>query len=249
MAVGFQRRILDEALARAKLRSVGGRSLLSYDQVERRLAEIQAAHTVSAAFCRDSIRHIALDKDLSGEGLLANIHKALLTDHMQQSSQSFLQLSGGDGYRFDRLAGQAIIDSRPFMIFEGSNDVLYDQIATTFLAATRVKGEASLSALLSLHDLTRPAARRFAELLGFALSGDQTQRRSVDIGRILARVVATGLLEKLGAAGYEPALVAGAIEVLRSEVAGIAALVAGDKGVRLVEEYPASPPWQDCLAT
>ena len=45
MGMGFLQRILDEALAHCKERFVGGKSLLEYDQVQRRVADIQAAYT------------------------------------------------------------------------------------------------------------------------------------------------------------------------------------------------------------
>ena len=246
MAAGFLRRVLDDALARCRGRSVGGRSLRSYDQVERRLAEIQAAHTVASALCADASGRIGLERDLSGEGLRANIHKALLTDLMQQSAQSFLQLSGGDGYRLDRRAGQAVVDSRPFQIFEGSNDVLYDQVASSFLAPMKAGKESSLARFLSMHELTRRAAGRFARLLDFSPGDEPSQRRRVDLGRILARVAAADLLEALGAAGYAAALVSNAIEFLRSEVAGLAALVPGAGPIRVVEDLPGPASWQDC---
>ena len=64
-------------------------------------------------------------------GWQANATKAVLTDMMQSVAQSLLQLTGAIGYRRDHIAGRAVADSRPFQIFEGSNDVMYSQIAET----------------------------------------------------------------------------------------------------------------------
>jgi alkylation response protein AidB-like acyl-CoA dehydrogenase len=244
MASGFLRSVLDRALERCGERRVGGRLLLEYDQVERRLAEIQAAVTLSSAFCARAAGAIGLERDLSGEGLEANIHKAVLSDLMQQASQSFLQLSGAQGYRLDSPAGRATVDSRPFQIFEGSNDVLYDQIASAFLAS--MKGGASLAASLAGHGLTRRAADRFARVLDFAPAAELAQRKRVDLGRILARVAAADLLVGLGDAGFEPRLVGGAQAFLGAEVAG---LVAGYSAGHLGRPEPApaggSAAWQD----
>jgi len=60
--------------------------------------------------------------------------------------------STAEGYRLDSVAGRAIIDSRPFQIFEGSNDVLYDQIAALFLGALNESGGGSLAAFLARHE-------------------------------------------------------------------------------------------------
>jgi len=245
MAVGFLHRLLDEGLARCRERRVGGRSLVEYDQVQRRLADIQAARTLASAFCRHAVARIGLMRDLSGEGLAANIHKALLTDLMQQSAQSLLQLSGAEGYRLDSLAGQAVVDSRPFQIFEGSNDVLYDQIAASFLAAT--KGEtASLAGLLSRHELSRGAARTFDAILGFRLAGTMSQRKQVDLGRIVARVVAADLLVGLGEAGYDGGLIENAIMLMRAEVAALASGMGNRRETRMLAEEGMRAAWQDC---
>jgi alkylation response protein AidB-like acyl-CoA dehydrogenase len=246
MAAGFTRRLLDEGLSRCRERRVGGRALIGYDQVERRLSEIQASHTIAAAFCAQARSRIALHRDLSGEGLAANIHKAVLTDFMQQSSQSLLQLSGAEGYRLDSVAGRAIIDSRPFQIFEGSNDVLYDQIAASFLGAINESGGGPLAAFLARHELSSRAAGRFAKLLDFRVEGDLPQRRLVDLGRILARVVAVDFLLGLGEAGYDARLVEGAIAALHAEVAALAGGYAGGASGGLVEDYGSLPSWQDC---
>ena len=237
MAAGFARRLLDEGLARCRERRVGGKSLIEYDQVERRLSEMQAAHTIAAAFCAHARSRIALAKDLSGEGLAANIHKAVLTDFMQQSSQSLLQLSGAEGYRLDSVAGRAIVDSRPFQIFEGSNDVLYDQVASSFLAALSEAGGGSLAAFLARHELTSRAAGRFAKLLDFSVGGSSRKRRAVDLGRILARVAASDLLIRLGDSGYDARLVENAVAVLEAETAALARGLSGGARVGVVEDY------------
>jgi alkylation response protein AidB-like acyl-CoA dehydrogenase len=246
MAAGFTRALLDEGLSRCRARRVGGRSLIEYDQVERRLSEIQASHTLAAAFCAHARSRIALPRDLSGEGLAANIHKAVLTDFMQQSSQSLLQLSGAEGYRLDSVAGRAIVDSRPFQIFEGSNDVLYDQIAASFLAALNESGGGSLAAFLPRHELTSRAAGRFAKLIDFRVEGGLPQRRLVDLGRILARVAAADILMGLGEAGYDARLVENAIAAVAAEAAALASGYAGGGPLGVVEDYGSLPSWQDC---
>jgi hypothetical protein len=165
---------------------------------------------------------------------------------MQECSQSFLQLSGGDGYRLDRFAGQAAVDSRPFQIFEGSNDVLYDQIATTFLAELRAGPELSLADFLRRHKFTAKAAGRFSDLLDFKVEREPPQRNLVDLGKILARVVAGELLFDLEDSGYDATLTGNALEVLHLEVAGLAARRGGAKRVRIVEDYPGNGSWRKC---
>ncbi len=246
MAVGFIHRILDESIAHCRERKVGGRSLVSFDQVKRRLAEIQAGHTISAAFCRHSSEVSGIGKDLAEEGLAANVHKTVLSDLMQQASQSFLQLMGAKGYRLDHPAGRAVVDSRPFQIVEGSNDVMYDQIAAAFLKRMRQAGESSFLGYLRLHELTSLAAERFSRILDFQLAGELLQRKMVDLGKIIARVVSVDFLLRLGSGGYDSGLVENAIEVLREKVGMIAAGFRDGIAVPLVEDYQGARDWQSC---
>lgn len=65
--------------------------------------------------------------------------KALVTDMMQESAQLYVQLSGAKGYRMSHIGGRGIMDSRPFQIFEGSNEMLYTQIAEGILKDMKKK--------------------------------------------------------------------------------------------------------------
>ena len=248
MASGFIRRLLDDGLAHCRERRVGGRSLISFDQVKRRLAEMQAGYTISAAFCKHSGENSGLGRELAGEGLAANVHKTVLSDLMQQAAQSLLQLSGAQGYRQDHPAGRAVVDSRPFQIFEGSNDVIYEQIAGAFLKRMKQLGQASLPAALKVHELTGRAAGYFAKALDFDFSpgGELVQRKLVDLGRILARVVSVDFLVRLAAGGFDRGLVDNAIELLREKVGMLAAGFKHEASLPLVEDYANGPTWQAC---
>ena len=129
MGLGFLQRMLDEAIAHVKTRIVSNKNLLQYDQVQHRLARLQANFSICSAFCHKSGKVADIENDLFPLGLEANIIKTVTTDMMQDSSQSLLQLVGGKGYRLNHIAGRSTVDSRPFQIFEGSNDILYHQIA------------------------------------------------------------------------------------------------------------------------
>ena len=94
MGMGFIKRMLDEALTHCKNRMVGGANLLALDSVQHQISKIQTAYTVSSAMCHYSSSNAGIDKDLSGEGIIGNSMKALVTDMMQESAQTLVQLSG-----------------------------------------------------------------------------------------------------------------------------------------------------------
>lgn len=227
MALGFIRRNLDEAIAHTRERLVGGSPLVTFDQVQRRIAQLQAWFTTASAFCRDAARRSGIGLNLVKEGLAANIHKALMSDYMQFAAQSLLQLVGAAGYRQDSYAGRATTDSRPFQIFEGSNDVIYQQIADGFLGPMKQQGEISLLSFLTGHPFTQNATAYVKKLLDFSITTALPQRRKIDLGQILARVTAIEWNLGLRSGGFDRSMVDGAIAQLTEEIAGLAGVFFG----------------------
>ena len=219
MGMGFVRRLADEALDHVRERAVGGRSLWSYDQVRARIADLQTSVTVASAMCVYASERASILHDLSKEGLGANVVKAVLTDRMQDAAQSFLQLVGAKGYRLDHLAGRAVVDSRPFQIFEGSNDILYEQIGAAALQSMRRVKETHLGRFLATFELGRRAAERVVNLVDVRIDGDMTQRRLVAFGQAIGRIATMEMVIDLGDRGYPAERVAAAVEQLRGDVA------------------------------
>jgi len=245
MASGFLARLLDEAVSHCRQRVVSNKTLVHYDQVQSRLAEIQAGHTTAAAFCKHAAEHSSIENDLVDFGLIANTHKCVLSDLMHEAAQSLLQLNGAKGYRQDHIAGRALTDSRPFQIFEGSNDVIYHQMTTAFQRYMNGIKETRLAAALRRHPLTTGAADLVEPNLDISLDRAYTQRKLVDLGRILGRVVSIDLLLKLGERGFEPRLIASAIDVHRERIIRLAAGFASPLAPAWVEDPPTGPAWQE----
>ena len=63
---------------------------------------------------------------------------------MHESAQSLLQLIGAKGYKLNHIAGRLVVDSRPFQIFEGSNDILYHQITESVLKMMKTAKQKSV---------------------------------------------------------------------------------------------------------
>ena len=242
MGMGFLRRLYDEALEHCRERFVGKTSLVSYDQVRARLARIQSFITGCAAMCLDTAEHAGIDRELSGVGLKANAFKTVVTDWMQEASQSFLQLSGARGYRSDHLAGRATNDSRPFQIFEGSNDILYQQVTESVVKAMRRAKQTDLGAYLRTEPLTARAATLFGDSLSFDVDWQMPQRKLVDLGRALSRIVSMEMTIELGERGYAADLVRNALDETRAEVRAILTTVR-EGGLTALVEDAAAPDW------
>jgi alkylation response protein AidB-like acyl-CoA dehydrogenase len=245
MGMGFLQRILDEALEHCKKRFVGGKALIDYDQVQRRIVEIQAAFTACSAMCLHTSEHAHTDNDLAGEALSANAIKTVVTDLMQDASQSLLQLMGGKGYRLDHVAGRSVVDSRPFQIFEGSNDVLYQQISEAMLKSMRQMKEKNLETFLSDHDLTSRAVEYFNDTLNFEVDQSLSQRKLVELGRILGRVVTMELVIELGDRGFRSDLISNCLQVFKTNVEGLLAGYHETGQTDVIEDYVEGSAWLD----
>lgn len=243
MGMGFLQRLLDEALEHCKQRMVGGARLFSYDQVQQRLARIQAAFTVCSAMCRYSSENAHLDRDLMRKGLVANAIKTVITDLMQDASQSLLQLVGAKGYRLNHIAGRATVDSRPFQIFEGSNDILYQQITESVLKQMRKVKENSLFEHLSTQELTDRASDHFRDMLSFEVDFSLPQRKLVELGRAIARIISMQFVLELGDRGFRSDLVAGAVAVLKQDVSGLLCSYKEAHLADVVDEYDGESNW------
>ncbi|MFP4329609.1 MAG: acyl-CoA dehydrogenase family protein [Spirochaetaceae bacterium] len=219
MAMGFLRRILDEARSHVERRRVGGRRLSEYDQVQDRIAEIEGAYTTCSAMCAYTSGEAPIDRDCSSLALPANVIKSVVTDLMQEASQSLLQLTGAAGYQRDTFAGRAIIDCRPFQIFEGSNDILYEQVAEAVLKGMRRAGVTRLRDYFATMELGRKAADRIGDLFDFRVDGSLPQRRLVSLGQALSRGISLHMVADLGDRGFNRELIETTLGVLKRSVA------------------------------
>lgn len=207
MGMGFIKRLLDETLQHTQQRRVSGLRLNEVDAVKFQLSRLQAAYTVCSGMCAYSTKVSSIDFDLSGHAVDANSVKALVTDLMQESAQIALQLAGANGYRLDHIAGRAVVDSRPFQIFEGSNEMLYSQVAESILKTMRRAKERNLLTYLKTQKLTELAAPFFPAQLDIDIQEPVKQRDLVTLGRMVARVISFQFVLSIGEAGFNPGLV------------------------------------------
>ena len=247
MAMGFLQRLLDEGISHCKTRRVGSGSLFDLDQVQRRLARLQANFTVCSAMCAYSAENIDMNKDYSLRNIEANTIKAVVTDMMQASSQSLLQLVGGQGYRLDHIAGRATVDSRPFQIFEGSNDLLYTQISEAILKLMRKEKFSNLAEFLSQYPMTKKVTERFGDLLNFEVDLKLPQRKLVDLGRALGRLISMQFVLELGHKGFRSDLIDASLDSLRQEIVGFLSTYQTEFKADAVDGYQDNASWLELV--
>ncbi len=243
MGMGFLKRMLDEAVKHCKKRFVGGQSLFNYDQVKNRLSELQAYFTVCSAMCNFTGSKVPLEKNTAKMDLEANAIKSVITDFMQRAAQSLLQLTGAKGYRLDHIAGRSVVDSRPFQIFEGSNDILYQQISESVMKMMKKMKNLNLYEFLSNYELTIKSSDYFKEALNFEIDVKMPQRKLVDLGKALGRIISMEFTLNLGEQGFNKELVQNAIETLQDEVNSIMCLFKHGGQANVVEDYEIESSW------
>ncbi|MCW9706164.1 acyl-CoA dehydrogenase family protein [Fodinibius salsisoli] len=247
MGNGFLKRMMVEGITHCKQRSVGGQSLFNYDQVKKRLNKLQSSFTICSAMCAFTSNNVPIHKDVSGMDIAANAIKTYTTDLMQQAAQSLLQLTGAKGYRLDHIAGRALIDSRPFQIFEGSNDILYQQISESVLKRMRRLKLKNLSNFLSDFTLTERASDYFSEMLDFKIDQKLAQDRLVELGRILSRVISLEFTLRLSDKGFNQKMIENTIQTLQAEVEQMVTSFISKNTPDVVEDYEESSSWLEFM--
>lgn len=245
MGMGFIHRMLDEAISHCSGRFVGGKSLFNYDQVQHRLSKLQASFTICSAMCVNSSESPHLDGDMSSHGLEANAIKSVITDLMQEAAQSVVQLVGAQAYKLIHIAGRGIVDSRPFQIFEGSNDILYAQITEGLIKLMKRSKEKNLFCFLKNYKLTSQATDYVKELMNFNLDMQMSQRKLVKLGKALGYTISLNYVLALSHKGFRKDLIDNAITILQEDIAKLMTSFSFNNKSDVVEAYKENSDWMN----
>jgi len=243
MALGFIQRLLDESMQHVRERFIGGKSLMEYDQVQHRLSRLQASYTICSAMCANTSAIADLNADLSARGFESNSIKTVATDLMHEAAQSATQLFGATAYRLDHIAGRSIVDSRPFQIFEGSNDILYAQISESLIKMMKKTNESNLFSYLKSFDLTTRTSAMMRNLLDFNLNMHLPQRKLVELGQILSRIVSCEMVIKLGDTGFREDLINNSLTIMQQEITTLMSGFKFNNQVATIDNYHDNSSW------
>ena len=204
IAAGQCRRLVDEVEDRANSRLSFGNPIAVYDQVQYRLSGLRAMHQINQAIWHFTGHWSDLHDDVSGDQVLANAAKVISTDALSAAADSALQVFAAAGYKRSHLVGRAFTDARPFQIFEGSNDVLLENIYDVLVGRYEgVDMEAIGSELerygLNLSNEIPPAVRDI-----MVRDNEPTQRRKVLSGKIISWMLVQAVLEREASISGDP---------------------------------------------
>jgi hypothetical protein len=191
--------------------------------VRYRLAAIDASYTICEALNHHLRTVLNVKADMIHMFPAVQAIKTVATERMLSAALHYQQLVGGEGYRCGsptNIAGQAFLDSRVFPIFDGTNDLLSQQLAEHCLA--RRAGQ-PLSDFLAGWPTTAPGVTAHRLDLRF-LDRDLGHEHLVLAGRAIAYAFAIAQVMRWARETHaDPGRAEAAIEFLKADIAGIAA--------------------------
>lgn len=222
MGCGFLRRISREARSYADGRQIGPAPESAIRFVQYRLRAIDSSYTICEALNHYLRNRLDMKSDMIGSFPAVQAIKTVATERMLRSALDYQQLVGGEGYRCGsptNISAQAALDARVFTIFDGSNDLLSQQLAEYCLA--RLDGR-TLGEFLAEWPLTAPAVRAYPPDLRF-LNRDLRQEHLVLAGRAIAYLFAmTEVMRWATETDADPDRENSAIAFLKNDITGVA---------------------------
>lgn len=195
MSSGFISRIYNEAKERTKTRKMGKGVLYDVGYVKYKLKLLSANKTITKALFvylknKTDFREVLLDHFFEAQAI-----KVLATDKMLESALNYQQLSGGEGYRRNspsNNAAYALLDSRVYTIFDGTNDLLSQQIAEFCVKESK---DGNVVKFLSEFEKTKIGITHVNLDLS-VLNNNNTQEERVMNGQIISRIFGIQCLEE-----------------------------------------------------
>ena len=93
------------------------------------------------------------------------------------------------------------------------------------------------------HPLALRAVDYLKELLNFNIDMQMPQRKLVELGKALSRIVSMDLVIKMGENGFRMDLIDGAVSMLRQEISNLMDTFSFKQNTLVVENYEADSEW------
>lgn len=244
MGMGFIKRMLDEALDRCSYRKVAGKFLSELDSVQFQLSRIQASYTLCSGMCAHSSATSGIEKNLSEKGLEANSIKALVTDLMNEAANICAQLAGASGFKTEHIAGRGIMDSRPFQIFEGANEMLYTQISEFVEKQMKRKKKKNLYEFLTHSSYCNLIIDRFKKHLNFSFPTNMVQRQKVTLGKMIARLISLQYVFNIVEKGYREDLYENCVKHINMDIKKLVSNLCEFNDARPIFNYTERSDWR-----
>jgi hypothetical protein len=93
------------------------------------------------------------------------------------------------------------------------------------------------------YDLTNRAADYVKELMNFNLDMEMSQRKTVEMGKVIGRIISMNQVLDLAQKGFRKDLIEGALIMLRQDIATLMAGFSFDDKSSVIEDYQEKSDW------
>ena len=121
--------------------------------------------------------------------------------------------------------------------------MLYSQISDAIVKQMKQAKESNLFKFLNSNDLTSKATDYFRELLDFNLNFELPQRKMVELGQALSRIISMEMVLNLGEKGFRNDLIENSISTLRKDVTALMGHFNFQVQASLIEDYQENSVW------
>ena len=101
----------------------------------------------------------------------------------------------------------------------------------------------NLSEFLKNYNLTQNAADHFSSILNFKIDVNLPQRKLVDLGKSLSRVIAANHVIDVGTKGFRSDLISDSLETIKHEISMLVSSYKFQTDVTPIEEYKDDSNW------
>ena len=194
ISAGHCKRMAEEATRRAETHFVSGHPISHFDEIQFSLSDLRGMYELTRGLGHFAAAWMDSHSDITGDNTLANTAKIICTETMNMASDVALQIFASAAYKRNHIVGRGYVDSRPFRIFEGVNEVLDESIYEMILRRNgSCDGEAVERELA--HYGLHPSGKIYKTAIELFHKPATAQRHRVALGRILAWLVCLGIME------------------------------------------------------
>ena len=105
--------------------------------------------------------------------------------------------------------------------------------------------ENNLFRFLKEYDLTKHASDYVKNLMSFNIDMEMSQRNSVELGKVIGRVISMNQVLDLAQKGFRKDLIEGAITMLNQDISKLMAGFSFNNKSSLIEDYEENSRWID----
>lgn len=120
ICVGMMQRALDEAVKYAQERRQFGAPIISFQLVQKLLADMAAQTEAARCLVNNTMRLMDAGQSVVKEGAIT---KMLVSDMLQDVVSKAIQVLGGNGYTKEYPVEKIFRDAKVFQIMEGTNEI------------------------------------------------------------------------------------------------------------------------------